>query len=307
MTISFLVFEKLLGLFLLMGMGLFLAHKNILTTDVTLQLSKLLTRFVAPSLFVSSFMTTAFSWQKLWLLGVTILAAFLILGVRMLVVPMIFNKNRIMDRYATLYANVGFMGTPLALAVGGDQAVFYISGFVVANQISQWTHGVYMLSKDKRTIHLKSVFINPATLATALGICLFILPLELPQVVVGAVKSFSSLNTPLSNLVLGSYFYKVSPKKIFLNGPAYQTAFWRLLGTSLISIVMIWLLPITDTDVKLALSIASTAPAALNTALLSQIYGAEYEYGSRLVLLTTTLSIVTIPLMMGVAGMLYLG
>ena len=63
MAIAGLVF-KLLVLFLLMLAGLFLAQRQILTKEVTLQLSKLLTRFVAPSLFISSFIYQAFTWKK---------------------------------------------------------------------------------------------------------------------------------------------------------------------------------------------------------------------------------------------------
>lgn len=306
MAISFLVFEKLLTLFFLMGMGLLFAQQGIFTKEVTLQLSKLLTKFVAPSLFVSSFIAAEFSWEKLSNLGLSVLAAFLILGTRLILVHFLFPAERNMDKYAINFANVGFMGTPLALAVGGKEAVFYISAFVIANQLTQWTYGIYLISGDKSVINLRSLFINPATIGTVIGIFFFMLPMALPQVVTDAVDSFATLNTPLSTLVLGSYFYKASPRKIFLYRPAYQTAFWRLLGTSALSILLIWLLPIAEHDVRLALSIASTAPAAMNTALLSQVYGGDYEYGSRLVLLTTTLSIVTIPLTMGLAGMLYL-
>lgn len=306
MEISFLVFEKLLALFLLMGMGLLFAQQGIFTKEVTLQLSKLLTKFVAPSLFVSSFVEAEFSWEKLSNLGISFLAALLILGTRIIIVRFLFPAQRNMDKYATLFANVGFMGTPLALAVGGKEAVFYISGFVIANQLTQWTYGIYLISRDRSVVNSRSLLLNPATLGTVIGIFFFVLPIEIPQVFVGAVDSFAALNTPLSTLVLGAYFYKASPRQIFLYRPAYQTAFWRLIGTSVFSILLIWALPIGETDVKLALSIASASPSALNTALLSQVYGGDYEYGSRLVLLTTTLSLLTIPIVMGLAGILYL-
>ena len=68
MAIAGLVFQKLRVLFLLMLAGLFLAQRQILTKEVTLQLSKLLTRFVAPSLFISSFIYQAFTWKKMILL-----------------------------------------------------------------------------------------------------------------------------------------------------------------------------------------------------------------------------------------------
>ena len=143
-------------------------------------------------------------------------------------------------------------------------------------------------------------------IATVIGLFLFIQPFKLPLVARDAIDAFADLNTPLSTIVLGSYFYKVKFKEVFLYWPAYYTAFLRLFVTALISILTIWLLPIHSDPVKLALSIAVISPAALNTALLSQVYGGEYEYGSRLVLLTTVLSLLTIPLNMTVASLLYL-
>lgn len=137
MAISLLVFEKLLGLFFLMGMGLLFARVGIFSKDVTKQLSKLLTVYVSPSLFVSSFVAADFSWEKLSNLGLCFLAAMVILFSRMVLVRFLFKEDENMDKYATVFANVGFMGTPLALAVGGKEAVFYISGFVIANQLTQ--------------------------------------------------------------------------------------------------------------------------------------------------------------------------
>ncbi|AXQ78833.1 permease [Streptococcus chenjunshii] len=306
MTIAALIFEKLLVLFLLMGAGLFLAYRRIFTKEITLELSKLLTRFVAPSLFISSFISQEFSWEKLILLLAVIASAFLLIVIRIILMPLFLPKNRNTDKYAILFANVGFMGTPLALAVGGKEAVFFISGFVVANQIMQWTYGIYLISQDKSVINLRGVFINPAMIATVIGILLFLLPFKLPVVLTDAIDTFAQLNTPLSTLVLGSYFYKTAFKDIFLYPAAYYTAFLRLFMTSFISILIIWLLPFSLSAVKLALTIAVISPAAMNTALLSQVYGGDYEYGSRLVLLTTVLSLVSIPIMVAVASFLYL-
>ncbi|WP_373822747.1 AEC family transporter [Streptococcus ferus] len=306
MTIAALVFQKLLVLFALMLLGLYFAHQKIFSKEVTFQLSKLLTRFVAPSLFVSSFVAQDFSWQRLGLLGIMIGAAFVLLLVRIPIVNFLLPKHRNTDQYATLFANVGFMGTPLAYAVGGADAVFFISGFVVANQCMQWTYGLYLISQDRKVINWKSLIVNPAVIGTAVGLSLFMLPFQLPAVLSDTIDSFALLNTPLSTLVLGSYFYKTSFKELFLYKPAYYTAFLRLIVTSLISIMMIGFLPVDSHDLKLALTIASISPTALNAALLSQVYGDDYEYGSRLVLLTTVLSLISIPLLMALADILYL-
>lgn len=306
MAIASLVFQKLVVLFLIMGAGMFLAHKDIFTKDVTFKLSKLLTTYVAPSLFVSSFISQEFSVHRLSLLLIMIGSAFFLLITRIFMVKFLLADDRNMDRYAALFANVGFMGTPLAEAVGGTNAVFFISGFVVANQIMQWTYGLYLIARDKNVINWRSLFINPAMIATVIGLFFFSLPYDLPTVITDAIGTIAKLNTPLSTLVLGSYFYKADFKEIFLYKPAYYTAFLRLFVTSLASIILIWLLPAEAHDMKLALTIASCSPTAMNAALLSQVYGGDYEYGSRLVLLTTILSLVSIPINMTIASLLYL-
>ncbi len=306
MAIAGLVFQKLVVLFLIMGVGIFLTHKEIFTKDVTFRLSKLLTTYVAPSLFVSSFISQDFSLQRLYLLLIMIGFAFFLLITRIVLVKFLLADDRNMDQYATLFANVGFMGTPLAEAVGGANAVFFISGFVVANQIMQWTYGIFLISNGKTKINFRSVLTNPAMIATVIGFLFFVAPFDLPVELTDTVATIAKLNTPLSTLVLGSYFYKANFKEIFLYKPAYYSAFLRLFVTSAISIFMIWLLPVDAYDMKLAFTIASSSPTAMNAALLSQVYGGDYEYGSRLVLLTTVLSLVSIPLMMSLAATLYL-
>ena len=306
MAIAALVFQKLVVLFLIMGVGVYLTHKEIFTRDVTFKLSKFLTTYVAPSLFVSSFIQQEFSLHRLILLLVMIGSAFFLLLTRIFLVKFLLADDRNMDKYAALFANVGFMGTPLAEAVGGAHAVFFISGFVVANQIMQWTYGIFLISEGKTTINFRSVLTNPAMIATVIGLFFFIWPYQLPVVVTDAIDTIAKLNTPLSTLVLGSYFYKADFKEIFFYKPAYYAAFLRLILTSAISIGLIWLLPVQEHDMKLALTIASSSPTAMNAALLSQVYGGDYEYGSRLVLLTTVLSLISIPLMMSLAAILYL-
>lgn len=187
-------------LFLLMAIGCVLMRLEIFTKDVTYHLSKLLTMLVAPSLFISSFISRTFNLKSLIELGIIILFSFFIILTCILLVHLLLPKHRTTDKYATIFANVVFMGTPLAFAVEGQDAVFYISGFVVANQISQWTYGIYLISNDTS----KSAILNPVAIATFIGLLLFILPIQIPYVLKDTVNTFAQLNTPLATLVLGS-------------------------------------------------------------------------------------------------------
>lgn len=306
MEIAYVVLQKLIVLCLLMGVGVHLMQRDIFTRDLTKQLSKLLTVYVVPTLFVSAFISSDFSLLRLKLLIVTILSAALILLTRALLLHFIVPVSRPMDKYAAMFSNAGFMGVPLATAAGGMDAVFFISGFILVNQMTQWTYGLFLITKKRSSISFRSAILNPAAIGTVIGVTLFCLPLHLPTVLIDTVNTFTELNTPLATLVLGTYFYKVNLKEVFFYKPAYYTAFLRLILTAGFSIILIWLLPIEERSVKLALTIASISPTALNAALLSQVYGGDYEYSSRLVLLTTMFSMLTIPVWMTVAGYLYL-
>ena len=74
MGIAYVVLQKLIVLCLLMGVGVHLMQKDIFTRDLTKQLSKLLTVYVVPTLFVSAFISSDFSLSRLKLLIVTILS-----------------------------------------------------------------------------------------------------------------------------------------------------------------------------------------------------------------------------------------
>ena len=182
-------------------------------------------------------------------------AAFFCLLLRIVIVSFLLSKERATDKYAVLFANVGFMGTPLAFAVGGKEAVFFISGFVVANQIMQWTYGLYLIAQDKNVINWRSILVNPAMIATIIGLFLFIQPFKLPIVARDAIDAFAGFEYASIHHCLGFLFLQSKVQRNFSLLAGLLHCFLRLLLTALISILTIWLLPIHSYPVKLALSI----------------------------------------------------
>ena len=73
-----------------------------------------------------------------------------------------------------------------------------------------------------------------------------------------------------------------------------------------VALLLIWLLPISDPSVLLVLAIANCTPTAVNTALFSQLYGGDYEYGARIIILASFFSIVTMPLVISLSTLLLL-
>ena len=56
---------------------------------------------------------------------------------------------------------------------------------------------------------------------------------------------------------------------------------------------------------RLAVLIVSACPVGSNVAVYAQLHGRDYEYAVQTVLISTVLSIVTIPLIVTVAGMVF--
>ena len=65
-----------------------------------------------------------------------------------------------MERFCSIFSNNGFLGLPLAIAVfGGESSIFaYVVVFNIVTNTLMYTIGVYLVSGDKKTIDVKSIF-----------------------------------------------------------------------------------------------------------------------------------------------------
>lgn len=147
----------------------------------------------------------------------------------------------------------------------------------------------------------KNALLNPASLGALIGLIFYLLRIQLPTLFSDSLYTIADLNTPLAMILLGSYVAESKLIDLFNHPRAYWTIFISLILSPLVSIALLWLLPLDNYLVFFVLIITTAAPIAVNTALFSQLYGGDYEYGARLVVLSTLLSIISMPLMIGIA------
>ncbi len=248
-------------------------------------------------------------------LGVTALSYALIILFVFLFYKEKSEKAKVL-RYASIFGNCGFMGVPFLQMLFREnealmgEALIYCSIILAVFNIVNWTAGVVIMTGDKKKISVKKIFLNPNIIAIILGFIVFIafkkplveLAVEksvLDQVissVVGAMDSIASLVTPLSMIVVGYKLANVKPKRLFTDKHAYFTSFNKLFILSLISIIIAILVPVSDT-VKAVLFFMSAMPSAASTTLFATTFNADADTASVMVLQSTILSILTIPLM----------
>ena len=127
------------------------------------------------------------------------------------------------------------------------------------------------------------------------GLLLFISPVKLPGVVYSAVELMSDMNTPLAMLILGSYLAQIDLKQMFCDKAVWKTAALRILLIPAAALVILMFLPVADMA-KLVLMMAVAAPSGITCAMFAQMYDSDYLFATRVVGLTTLLSLVLLPM-----------
>ena len=231
------------------------------------------------------------------------------------------DAMRRMLRFATIFSNAAFMGIPLIAAVLEDTypgATVYASIYNITFNLFLWSLGVYICT-DKRDrnangveddieeIHKKSsplkALYRPVTIAAAIGLVFFILPIEayLPALVSESFNMLKGLVAPLSMVVIGLRLADMDFHGIFKDKEMFVFLFLRhiLLPIATVGVVKLLglVLPV-EPVVEMVVVIMASAPAATSATMFAEKYDCDAAYVSRLVTLSTLISIVTMPLVL---------
>lgn len=300
MDISSVIITQLLQMFFIMMFGFVLVKIKFLDMNGSQQLANIVTKFVIPIVMLLSFQQD-FDASQLQLLGTSFIGALAITLSRIAIAHTLLRNRSKIDRYAIVFSNTAFMGIPIILPLLGYEGIFFLSMYIVTSAIFQFTYGIWMLSEGKQPITIKSILTNPASIGAFIGFTLYISRIPLPGVLFNSLDTIGSLSSPLGMILLGGYLARSNLKDIFLVKSNYLTVAVRLIIAPLVALGLLWLLPISHPSVLLVLAIANCTPTAVNTALFSQLYGGDYEYGARIIILASFFSIITMPIMISLA------
>lgn len=324
MEIKFIdVLITVLSLVLLMVPGFIMAKAKMLPENATETLSTIVLYLCQTMLVFACFQNYKYDAQialnMLYVAGLALAVHFIMIGLLYLVVRGDDAKKRCL-RYGSVFSNCGYMGIPLLkMLFDGkvDQGEILIYTAVVLSvwNIVNWTFGVYMMTKDKKEVSVKKIALNPVIIAVVLGFLSFIIlkkpikdfgepgyPLNsILTKIMGCVDFFGEAVTPLSMTVIGIKLANVNLKQLFLDKQAYLCSLFKLIIMSVITMLVVSFLPI-DVNVKYALFFCLSMPAASSTTLFAVKFKGDGDFASVCVLLSTILSIITIPLMFLVLG-----
>ena len=203
-------------------------------------------------------------------------------------------ERKVVAQYATIVSNAGFMGLPIIEAVYGPLGVMYGSFFLIPMRISMWTFGLSLFTKTSSKHKLKTLATHPCIWAVFFGLGYAFAPFSLPMFVSSAVSALSVSTLAMSMLVVGSILGGVDIKTIN-DKDCYYYSFLRLILIPAIVFVVLFALGV-DTIVTGTAVLAAAMPAGIVTAMLAEKYGKDSVFASQIVLVSTALSIITLPI-----------
>lgn len=294
--------EQVAILYLIAAVGFIMDKIGWFTESTAKKCTNLLFYVVVPAKLLESFITLEYSKEAVKGLFIAIGMGMLMHAVAALFVSNLYKKcpekERSVYRFAAMYGNTGFMGLPLIDAVLGSEGVFYCSAVIISFQIFCFTHGVWIMNRDKKEnkekISIKKLIINPGVIPVIIGLPLFIFSVKLPNVIQTPIISIASLNSPFAMLVVGTYFAHTDYKAIFKGVKVLNVSFVKLLLLPAVTIGLIKLFGITGT-IASTIAICAATPTANNTIIFSAKYEQDTRLASRTVAVVSLISIFTLP------------
>ena len=198
-------------------------------------------------------------------------------------------------RFASVFGNCGFMGIPLLSAVIEGGAL-YASVYVTVFNIFTWTYGVILYGGKREKGMLKKLLLSPVLISVALALIFFCFSVELPGAVGEVVSYAASLNTPLAMMVTGASVAKGNLFSALKNKGTYGVIFVRHILISVIMTLILSLIPGVPREISLAVAIITATPVASNTVMFGIKYDQNAKYSGELVVLSTVVSVATIPI-----------
>ena len=215
--------------------------------------------------------------------------------------------------YAITFANFGYMGDPIVMALYGDIGLSYYKLYTLPLSIGVYIFGISWMVKGKGGI--RSI-LNPPTIAMFIGMIVGLTGAidYFPAFLVNTLDSLKSCMAPVAMLLAGftvaSYDLRemLTDKKVYLCSAMRLTVLPAVLITVLFGIKeLVSLLFGTQIDNMplFLLFFAAATPLGLNTVVFPEAYGGSPKTGAGMALISHTLAVVTIPLMLALMMLIF--
>ena len=314
-------------IFLIFAVGYFFHYKKHWPDSTPSVLSNVVTRISAPCLAVTS-IVAGYTRETLAGSVALILIAFLHMLLLLLIgkgasrLLGLGGGRKAVYEVSFTFSNVIFIGLPVNQIVFGEAGLPPLFAYYIMGLACFWSFGVYMLASASQDATAAQIsqdapaktsparkpaisaarkpaitaarILNPGFIGVLVGYFLVQAELGLPPILDVALGYLASITIPLSLLVIGAnltMFAKGIPR-VTKDEASIMLA--KFVVSPLVMLALLKAFGITGMPFYVFL-LSSTMPCHMQSSIIAQHYNVEPSYASKLVGLSTLLSIVTIP------------
>lgn len=267
-------------------------------------LSAILIYILGPCMIINSFLGLEYSGENIIQIGIYFIVSLLVQVIFFGALYVVFSRKYNDSKYRILtvgavLGNVGFLGMPVVASVfpGVPIVLVYSSINVMSMNLIVFTIGTFMITNDKKYISVKNAILNPTTIAIIISLPLFIFGIHFPETIESGIGLLGKMVTPICMLILGMRLSEAKLKAIFTRPFVYATCLLKLVVFPIVAFLLVHWIPWINDACKTTVVVLAMTPAGAIIQSLSELYECEQEFAANVVLLTTIISVVTIPLM----------
>ncbi|MDR0474702.1 MAG: AEC family transporter [Treponema sp.] len=288
--------------------GYFLSKAKMLPADIGNSLVTLLLFVAMPSLTISNFLKIDYSPELIIDMGLMVLFGFILLIssfflTKLFLIKFTDNAAKRVCIAAGYMSNCSFIGVPIIQTFfpNNPQPILYVSMFMVAVSVLTWTLMIYIITGDKKYIRFNTSLINPGIVTLIIATPLLIFNVSFPNPVLRVFEYLAGMNTPLAMLIVGIRLADIKLKELFTSIKVFYLSFIKLV---LIPLYTFGLLMLVRNIIHINAMTATTLfivmamPSASYVIVFSERYNGDHETAVKCVLLSSLLSILTIPFLM---------
>ncbi len=223
-------------------------------------------------------------------------AVFAITGAVLLAYPILKALNWRVTTFlpSLIHPNTGNMGLPLVLLAFGEEGLALGMAFFFVNSVSQFTLGMAISSG---TFHPSQLLRQPVIWAVVVVMAVIFGGLELPQWINDTTSILGGLTIPAMLLMLGTSLARLNISAI---KQTLTASVMRFILGAVVATVAIYLFNLEGMNAGVVF-LQCMMPTAVFNYVFAERYNREPDKVAAVVLQSTLLSVITLPLVVGYA------
>ena len=301
MTIDLTSFYSSLAIvILIIALGFLLGKIKWIHAETNKQLVNLLLMVFMPAALFNAF-PSEYSDGSLQMFSLGLLGGVIVMVGMIVISKLVYSKRfyrgnlRYEAQFAFAFNNATFLGYPIIATAFGEQGVIPYCGFIIAFNLALFSYGIWLFKRKIDKHLLRQVVTNPNIIAVLLGMILFLLRIQLPSVITSSVGYVASATTPLSLICIGYMLSTANLKNTIKKWKLLIIAVIQLTLAPLSTYLLLWAFHFPP-EVIVVCTIIQALPTATSLGLFAEKYGGDVSEASEMVVVSTLVSMVTLPL-----------